>query len=135
MVPSSFIWIPAMFVSHGPTPAGWPTGGTLSAVGRPCLSPSIRLRTSSASWPALLKLASGLSHEARRGVSGFGSFCRNKRTSAAGPNPGNTENHGDTRGEETRATYSPTNALSRANHKIDSQKTSYCGKARTIYSV
>ena len=97
MVPSSFIWIPAMFVSHGPTPAGWPTGGTLSSVGRPCLS--------GASWPALLKVASVLSHEARRGVSGFGSFCRNKRASAAGPTPGNTENQGDRRVEPTRATH------------------------------
>jgi len=75
MVPSSFIWIPAMFLSQGPTPAVWPKGGTLSSVGGPCLSPSIRLRISSARWPALLTLASVLSHEARRGVSGFGSFC------------------------------------------------------------
>jgi hypothetical protein len=75
------------------------------------VSPSIRLRISSARWPALLKLASVLSHEARRGVSGFGSFCRNKKTSAAGPNPGNTDKHCDTRVGETRATYSPTNAF------------------------
>jgi hypothetical protein len=27
-------------------------------------------------------------NEAGRGVNGFGSFCRNKRTSAAGPKPG-----------------------------------------------
>ena len=51
----------------GPTPAVWPKGGTLSSIGGPCLS--------GASWPALLKLASVLSHEARWGVSGFGSFC------------------------------------------------------------
>jgi hypothetical protein len=34
------------------------------------------------------KLASLLFDQARRGVNGFGSFCRNKRTSAAGPKPG-----------------------------------------------
>ena len=28
-------------------------------------------------------------NETGRGVAGFGSFCRNKRTSAAGPKPGN----------------------------------------------
>jgi hypothetical protein len=28
-------------------------------------------------------------NETGRGVTGFGSFCRNKRTSAAGPKPGN----------------------------------------------
>jgi len=79
-------------------------GGTLSAVGRPCLS--------GASWPALLKLASGLSHEARRGVNGFGSFCRNKRASPAGAKPGFTEHHVDTRSGGTSARRSPGSAFS-----------------------
>ncbi len=121
MVPSSFIWIPELFISQGPTPAVWPKGGTRSSVGKPCVS--------GASWPALLKVASVLSHEAGRGVSGFGSFCRNKRASAAGPNPGNTENHGDRRVEPTRATHLPTNACYLENYKIGSRHTSYCCKA------
>ena len=45
---------------------------------------------SAASWLALPCLASISSNEAGCGVNGFGSFCRNKRASAAGPNPGNT---------------------------------------------
>ena len=76
-------------VSHGPTPAVWPQGGTLSSAGGPCLS--------AASWSALLRLASVRSNEARRGVTGFGAFCRNKRASPAGAKPGNTGNHVDTR--------------------------------------
>ena len=35
------------------------------------------------------KVASAQSDMAGLGVNGFGSFCRNKRTSAAGPKPGN----------------------------------------------
>ncbi len=27
MVPRSFMCVPERFVSHGPTPAGWPKGG------------------------------------------------------------------------------------------------------------
>ncbi len=45
---------------------------------------------SGASWSALLRLASVRSNEARRGVTGFGAFCRNKRASPAGAKPGNT---------------------------------------------
>ena len=88
----------------GPTPAVWPKGGTLSSIGGPCLS--------EASWPALLKLASVLSHEARWGVSGFRSFCRNKRASPAGAKPGFTENHIDLRVGDTRAMRSPASAFS-----------------------
>ena len=36
-------------------------------------------------------LASVPSNDAERGVNGFGSFCRNKRTSIAGTKPSNTE--------------------------------------------
>jgi len=43
---------------------------------------------SAASWAALPWLASASFDEAGRGVNGFGSFCRNKRSSAAGPRPG-----------------------------------------------
>ncbi len=60
-----------------PTPAGWPQGGTLLASSGPCVSP--------ASWSALLPVSvPPLLKEARRGVNGFGSFCRNKRTSSYG---------------------------------------------------
>ena len=102
--------VPERFISHGSTPAVWPTGGTLSSAGGPCVSPSIRLRTGSASWSALLRLTSLPSHEARRGAPGFGAFCRNKRpvlsqvegASPAGAKPGNTEQHVDTRVGDTR---------------------------------
>jgi hypothetical protein len=72
-------------------PAVWPTEGTLLSAGRPCLS--------GASWSALLRLASVRSHEAKRGVNGFGAFCRNKGTSPAGAKPGNTEHNADTKRE------------------------------------
>ncbi len=83
-LPEFFVRLLAViFVSTVPTPAVWPKGGTLFSVGGPCLS--------QASWSALPSLASVRSNEARRGVSGFGSFCRNKRASPAGAIPGNTE--------------------------------------------
>ena len=135
-VPRSFMCVPERFVSHGSTPAVWPKGGTLSSAGGPCVSPSIRLRTGSASWSALLRLASLPSHEARRGVSGFGPFCRNKRpvlsqvegASPAGAKPGHTEQHVDTRVGDTRARRSP------ANPKMDFRYTSSSCMARTINS-
>jgi len=110
--------VPERFVSHGPTPAVWPTEGTLSSAGGPCVSPSIRLRTGSASGPALLRPAALPSHEARRGVSGFGPFCRNKRpvlsqiegASPAGAKPGHTELPVDTKVANTRARRSPASA-------------------------
>ena len=71
------------------TPAGWPKGGTLSSPGGPCSSP--------ASWSALRKLASRPSFEVRRGVTGFGYFCRNKSGSPAGAKPGNTKKRMNTR--------------------------------------
>ena len=73
--------------SPTPTPAGWLKGGTLSSVGGPCLS--------GASWSALRRLTYLPSNGARRGVNGFGSFCRNKRASPAGAKPGNTRNYVD----------------------------------------
>ena len=79
--------VPEGFVSHGPTPAVWSEDGRFHPPGGPCLS--------GASWSDLLRLASVRSYETRRGVNGFGSFCRNKRTSPAGAKPGNTENHAD----------------------------------------
>jgi len=63
------------------------SGRTLFLSCGPCLSP--------ASWPAL-PLASVPSYSAGQGVSGFGSFCRNKRASAAGPKPSITKNRLDT---------------------------------------
>jgi hypothetical protein len=51
------------------------------------------------------------SNEARRGVTGFGPFCRNKRASPAGAKPGNTENHVDTSVGHTRAMCSPANVF------------------------
>jgi hypothetical protein len=87
---------PERLVTHGPTPAVWPKGRTLSSAGGPCLIPS-KLRTGSPSWSAHRKMASLLSNEARRGVNGFGAFCRNKRSSPAGAKPATTENHVDTR--------------------------------------
>jgi hypothetical protein len=100
MAPLSFIWVTEMFVSHVPTPAVWPKGGTVSSTGGPCLSPSAWLRIDSESWPALLRFAAVRSNKAKWGVNGFGSFSRKKRpvlsqaegTSAVGPKPGNTEN-------------------------------------------
>ena len=53
-------------------------------IARACLS--------RASWP-VFRLASILLTLARLGVNGFGHFDRNQSGSAAGPNPGNTENH------------------------------------------
>jgi hypothetical protein len=41
------------------------------------------------------------------GAHGFGSFSRKKRASAAGPKPGNTEHHVDTRVEDPSAIRSP----------------------------
>jgi hypothetical protein len=123
MVPRSFMGVPERFV-HGPTPAVWPKGGTLSSAGGPCVIPSTRLRTGSASWSALLRLASVRSYEARWGVNGFGSFCQNKRTSPAGAKPGTTENHVDTRVGDTTAMRSPASAFLLANPKIDFRYTS-----------
>jgi len=65
-------------------------------------------------------------NEAGRGVTGFGSFCRNKRpvlsqvegASAAGTKSGNTEKHGDTQVREKEATHSPTNASQLEDLKI-----------------
>ena len=110
--------IPERFFPHDSTPAVWPKGVTLSSAGGPCVSPSIRLRTGSASGPALLRLASISSHEARRGVTGFGAFCQNKRpvlsqvegSSPAGAKPGNTEHHVATRVGDARARRSPVSA-------------------------
>jgi hypothetical protein len=64
-----------------PTPADWSLGRTFVSSRGPCLSV--------ASWSALQRLSSVPSDEASLGVNGFGSFCRNKRASAAGPKPGN----------------------------------------------
>jgi hypothetical protein len=71
---------PVVFFRSYPTPADWPKGGVLPSGGGPCVS--------AASWRALLCLATISSNLARWGVIGFGSFCRNKRASAAGPKPG-----------------------------------------------
>ena len=98
-------------ISHGPMPAVWPNGRTPLSAGGPCLSPSKRLRTSSASWSALRRLASVPSNEARRSINGFGSFCRNKRpvlspvegASPAGAKPGNVKKNLDTKVGATRA--------------------------------
>ena len=70
----------------------------------PCLS--------QASWSALPKLASVPSYEARRGVNGFGHFCRNKSGSPAGAKPGNTEKHVHTRVGDISAMRSPSSAFS-----------------------
>ena len=72
-----------------------PEGQTLRAFVKPCLNPSIRLRTCSTSWSALLRLASVPSNEACLGVNGFGYFPRKESHSAAGPRPSNTENYLD----------------------------------------
>jgi len=79
---------------------------------------------SGASWSALRSLASVRSNEARRGVNGFGPFCRNKRASPAGAKPGNTENHVDLRVGFTGAMRSPLNAFLLANPNMDSRHTS-----------
>ena len=47
----------------------------------------------------------------RHGQHGFGYFCRNKSGSAAGPKPGNTENHEDIRIGATSAMRSHHNAF------------------------
>ena len=96
------------------TPAVWPKGGTLSSAGGPC--------SSLASWSALCKMASLLFNEARRGVIGFGAFCRNKRSSSAGAKPGTTEHHVDTRvGETSAMRFSPQGVFLLANPKVDSE--------------
>ena len=85
-----------MNISHGPMPAVWPNRRTPLSPGGPCLS--------QASWSALCNLASVPSNEARLGINGFGSFCRNKRpvlspvegASPSGAKPGHTEKHIDT---------------------------------------
>jgi hypothetical protein len=109
-------------VFHSPTPSVWPKGGTLSAAGGPCLSPSARLSPGSGSWSALLRIASVRSNEASRCVNGFGAFCRNKRASPAGAKPGNTENHVDTRVGYTSAIRLPINAFLPENPKMDSRQ-------------
>ncbi len=118
-VPRSFMCVLERFVSPGPTPAVWPKGGTLLLAGGPCLSPSTKPRIDSASWSALLRLASVRSNEAGRGVTGFGTFCRNKRASPAGAKPGNTGHHFDTRVGYTRARHSPTRTFSLSTPKMD----------------
>ena len=89
----------------------WPKGGTHSSGWRALFEPFDKtLRTGSASWSALLGLAFVPSHEARRGVTGFGPYCRNKRpvlshaegASPAGAKPGNAEHHVHTRVGDTR---------------------------------
>jgi hypothetical protein len=107
-------------------PSG-PYGWTLSSTGGPCVS--------GASWSALRTPESVHSNEARRGVTGFGAFCRNKRASPAVAKPGNTENHVDTRIGDTSAMSSPPNAFLLENPKFDSQYTSSGVKGRTINSV
>ncbi len=108
---SLFHGVSERFVSQGPTPSVWPKRAMLSYPGGPCLSPSTWLRVDSASWSALRRLTFVLSHEARRGVTGFGPFCRNKRASPAGAKPGNTEHHVDTRIVATNAMRSPTSTF------------------------
>jgi len=87
-----------MFVSQGPTPAVRPSEWTLSSVGEPCLSaaswlalrvwrPSHVMRPNGASM-VLATFASTTT------VAPFGTH--QGASSAAGPNPGNTEKHGDT---------------------------------------
>jgi hypothetical protein len=77
-----------MLVSHDLMPAVWPNGGTLSSPGGPYLS--------EATWSALCKLAAVLSNEARRGVNGFGAFCRNKKP-VLSPAEGGLDCRGETR--------------------------------------
>jgi len=110
--------------------------------GGPCVSPSIRLRTGSASGPALLRPASLPSHEARRGVSGFGAFCRNKRpvlsqvegASPAGAKPGHTEQHVDTRVGDTRARRASVSACLPVTPKKNFRYPTSSCQARTIHS-
>ena len=117
MISVSFRCVTEIFVSPAPTPAVWPKGGTLASTGGPCLSPSAWLRIDSESWPALLRFASLRSHKDRWGVTGFGSFCRNKRpalsqaegASAAEPKPGNTGNAVGARFGNTNKIPSPSN--------------------------
>jgi hypothetical protein len=107
--PRSFMGVPER--SPAPTPAVWPKGGTRSSAGGPCLSPSTRLRTGSASW-SLLRPASISPNEARRGVNGFGTFfsttmvapfgTRQATSSPAGAKPGNTAHQVDTRVGDTQ---------------------------------
>ncbi len=52
------------------------------------------------------------SHEAGRGVNGFGAFCRNKRALPAGAKPGNIEHHAETGVGETIARPSFTGTFS-----------------------
>ena len=136
MVPVSFIWVNEMFVSHVPTPAVWPNGGTLSSTGGPCLS--------AASWPSILRSASVRSNKGRWGVNGFGPFSsttmvapfgtRQATSSAAGPKPGNTGNPVDVKlGNNRCDTF--TSQPFFTNSKMDSQHTSSSGKSRTINSV
>ena len=95
---------PLPLAFHFPTPAARLQGRTLLSTGGPC--PSV------ASWSASPWLASAPSDKAGRGVSGFGSFCRNKRASPAGATPGNTEHHGDTRVGDISAMRSTASAVS-----------------------
>ncbi len=124
MAPRSFMFVAERFVSHCPTPSGWPKGGTLLSAGGPCLS--------EASWSALLRLASLRSHEARRGVNGFGAFCRIKRLSPAEAKPGNTEHQFATRVGDTGANHLPTSAFLQGAPKIDFRHTSSSCKTRII---
>ncbi len=67
----------------------WPKGGTLLYPWRTLFEPGELGRPPQVCVPP--------SYEPRRGVTGFGHFCRNKSGSAAGPKPGNTEHHVDTK--------------------------------------
>ena len=96
-----------------PPPADRPAGLTLKSRGGPCLS--------LASWAALPLPASARLNVANLGENGFGSFCQNKRASAAGARPGNIEHHVDTKAGEASAIRSPASAFLPANPKMDSR--------------
>jgi hypothetical protein len=108
----SFMCVTDMVISPAPTPAVRPKGRTLSSVSGPCLSLSTWLRIDSASWSALLRLASLRSHEARRGVKSFGAFCRNKNL-ACRDETRQHENITLAREWDTRARHSPANTFYR----------------------
>ncbi len=122
-VPHSFMRVPER-VRFPRADACRPAQRRDALIRGPCLS--------GASWSALLRLASVRSHEARRGVTGFGAFCRNKRASPAGAKPGNTEHHVDTRVGDTCARRSPASACLPATPKMDSRYPTSSCQARTI---
>ena len=134
MGPRPFLCVPEGYVSHGPMPAVWLKGGTLSSAGGPCVR--------GASWSALLRMASIRSHAGQTGRHWFWGLlpeqkaCPESRRRSLACR-GETRQHRTSRWHESWGTTcetSPVIAFLPATPEMDSRYTSSTCKARTIHS-